>query len=235
MAYLASSEATTLGVDVRADHLPMDPLALTGRGCRDHMGREDMPTTWHHGSARPASVGLVAVVAVALFAVVEVLFGSGPAVGSTPATHGDVDAGHTMVRLTADGPTVQERVDTVRRHAHRTPGADGDVDMTVVLSGNLARELSDERPLLAGLQRGSTAFVRVDLAWPERTVLHEVAHVATEGDGHGHIWRAVYLGAMAELYGPDAAHREARRIAWVYDRCYLTDSCPRRPDDGTAP
>ena len=192
-----------------------------------------MRSTRHHGSAGPASVGLVAVVAVLLFAVVgEELFGSDPAAAATQSVHedGDADAWHTVVRLSADGPTVQGMVDAVRRQARRTAGANGEVDVTVVLSGDLAGELGDERPLLAGQQHGSTAFVRVDLAWPERTVIHEVAHVVTDGDGHGQIWRAVYLGAFAELYGPDAAHREARRIAWVHDRCYLTDSCPQRPD-----
>ena len=194
-----------------------------------------MRLTRHHGSAGPASVGLVTVVAVLLFAAVgEVLFAPDPAAGKSQSARdaGDVDVARTVVRLSVDGPTVQEMVDAVRRHAGRTPGADGDAEVTVVLSGDLASDLGDERPLLAGQQHGSTAFVRVDVAWPERTVIHVVAHVVTDGDGHGEIWRAVYLGAIAELYGSDAAHREARRIAWVHDRCYLTDSCPQRPDGG---
>jgi hypothetical protein len=189
------------------------------------------------GDARPRLVWFVVVPVLLLVAVGEVLLGSDQAAGSTRSARddGDADAWHTVVRLSADGPTVQQMVETVRQHAHRTPGADGEVAVTVVLAGDLARELGDERPLLAGLQHGGTAFVRVDLAWPERTVIHEVAHVVTDGDGHGQIWRAVYLGAIAELYGPDAAHREARRIAWIHDRCYLTDSCPQRPDDGLTP
>lgn len=197
-----------------------------------------MRSTRQHGSVRPTSVGFFTVVAVLLLAATgKVLFASDPAVGSTQSAHddGDVDAERTVVRLSADGPTVEEMVDAVRHQARRTPGADGDADVIVVLSGDLARDLGDERPLLAGQQHGSTAFVRVDLAWPERTVIHEVAHVVTHGDGHGETWRAVYLGAIAELYGSDAVHREARRIAWVNDRCYLTDSCPRRQQSAASP
>jgi hypothetical protein len=190
-----------------------------------------MGSTRLSGNSGPTTVGMITVVAVLLFAVVGEVPAVNPA-GSTPPELDDdgVDAAQTVVRLSATGPTVVEMVDAVRRQARRTPGADGDAEMTLVLSGDLARELGDERPLLAGQQRGGTAYVRVDVAWPERTVVHEVAHVMTDGDGHGEIWRAVYLGAMAELYGSDAAHRETRRVAWVHDRCYLTDSCPDRPD-----
>lgn len=190
-----------------------------------------MRSTRHHGTTRSTTVGLATVGVVLLLATGGgVLFASDPAVGSTWSARDEAatDVSRTMVRLTATGPTVEEMVDAVRRQARRTPGADGDVEVTVVLSGDLERELGDGRPLLAGQQRDGTAFVRVDVAWPERTVIHEAAHVVTDGDGHGEIWRAVYLGAITDLYGPDAAHREAHRIAWTYDRCYLTDACPER-------
>lgn len=187
------------------------------------------------GNGRPTTVGLVTVIAVLLFAgISEVFLVSDAGAGATPSAPDDerVSAERTVVRMSATGPTVEEMVDAVRRQAHRTDGADGDVELTIVLTADLEKELGEERPLLAGQQRGGTAFVRVDLAWPERTVIHEVAHVMTDGHGHGEIWRAVYLGAMTELYGSDAAHREARRTAWVNDRCYLTDSCPEPPDRG---
>ena len=187
------------------------------------------------GNGRLTTGGLVTVMAVLLFAGIgELSLVPGAEAGATSSAPDDegVSPERTVVRMSATGPTVEEMVDAVRRQAHRTEGADGDAEVTVVFTGDLNRELGEDRPLLGGLQRGGTAFVRVDLAWPERTVIHEVAHVMTDGDGHGEIWRAVYLGAMTELYGSDAAHREARRTAWVNDRCYLTDSCPERPDRG---
>ncbi len=194
-----------------------------------------MGSIWPLGNGRPTTVGLVTVIAVLLLAGIGEAFrvpdAEAEATSSAPDNEG-ISPERTAVRLSATGPTVDEMVDAVRRQAHRTTRADGDAELTVVLTGDLAKELGDDRPLLAGQQRGGTAFVRIDLAWPERTVIHEVAHVMTNGDGHGETWRAVYLGAMTELYGPDAAHREARRTAWVHDRCYLTDSCPERPDRG---
>jgi len=96
-----------------------------------------------------------------------------------------------------------------------------------VLTCDLAAELDDSGPFLAGLQQGRFAYARLDLAWPEAVLIHEAAHVVTAGDGHGPTWRAVSLGAIAELYGDDRAAREHRRIAWVHDRCSTTDSCPR--------
>lgn len=190
-----------------------------------------MGSIWPLRSGRVTTVGLAAVIAVLLFAGVSEV-SIVPDAGAAPSAsdHEGVSLERTVVRMSATGPTVKEMVDAVRRQAQRTTGADGGAEVTVVLTGDLGKELGDERPLLAGQQRGGTAFVRTDLAWPERTVIHEVAHVMTDGDEHGEIWRAVYLGAMTELYGSDAADHEARRTAWVQDRCYLTDSCPERAD-----
>jgi hypothetical protein len=139
-------------------------------------------------------------------------------------------APEVQVRLSTEGHTVAELVAVVREHARRTPGADPTADVTVILTGGLAEETGDDRALLAGLQRGRYAWVRTDLAWPERTLVHEVAHVLADGDGHGPIWRAVYLGAIEQLFGEHRAERERRRIAWVHDRCYRTDTCPSRVD-----
>ncbi len=171
------------------------------------------------------------VLCVALVAAV-VLGDGGPARGADDDGRANVQEAAEQttdleVRLSTEGPTVADMVDTVRRHARRTPGADADAAVTLVLTCDLAAELDDTRPYLAGQQRGRFAYARVDLTWPEAVLIHEVAHVVTAGDGHGPIWRAVYLGAIAELYGDDRATREHRRIAWVHDRCYTTDSCPR--------
>jgi hypothetical protein len=138
-------------------------------------------------------------------------------------------APEVQVRLSTDGPTLAELVAVVREHARRTPGADPTADVTVILTSGLAEETGDDRALLAGLQHGRYAWVRTNLAWPERTFIHEVAHVLTDGDGHGPSWRAVYLGATEELFGEHHAERERRRIAWVHDRCYRTDTCVSRP------
>jgi hypothetical protein len=135
------------------------------------------------------------------------------------------------VRLSTDGHTLAELVAVVREHARRTPGAAPTADVTVILTSGLAEETGDDRALLAGLRRGRYAWVRTDLAWPERTLIHEVAHVLTNGDGHGPTWRAVYLGAIEELFGEHRAERERRRVAWVHDRCYRTDTCASRPND----
>ena len=134
------------------------------------------------------------------------------------------------LHLTTEGPSVEEIIGVVRSQARQMPGAQPDAPLTVVLTSDVAGETGDERDLLAGIQRGETAWVRTDGGWPERTLVHEVAHVLTDGDGHGAIWRGVYLGAIEELFGDARASREQRRIAWIYDRCYLDGSCPRRDD-----
>jgi hypothetical protein len=140
----------------------------------------------------------------------------------------DLVAPEAEVRLSTEGHTVAEMVAVVRDHARRTPGADPTAPVTVILTGDLAEETGDDRALLGGLRRGHDAWVRTDLAWPERTLVHEVAHVLADGDGHGPVWRAVYLGAVEQLFGEHRADRERRRIAWVHDRCYRTDTCASR-------
>jgi hypothetical protein len=144
--------------------------------------------------------------------------------------HATADAGHLEVRLSADGPRVSEMVATVRHHARRTLGAHPDAPVEVVLTTDLAGEADHDHAMLAGVQVGSTAFVRTDVAWPERTLLHEVAHLLAPGDEHGPIWRAIYLGAIEELFGQTRRAQEQRRLAWVYDRCYRNDGCQLRTD-----
>ncbi len=186
-----------------------------------------------HPTPRDARVNVMALAAiVAMF----VLGGEPPVLSVAGAPDARPEEGHHLddppeaelleVRLTTDGPSMADLVSTVRDQARRVPGAQPDAPVTLVLTCDLAAELGDDRPLLAGLQRGRYAYVRTDLARPERTVIHEVAHVLTDGDGHGDIWRAVYLGVIEERYGQDRADLEARRIARVYDRCGDTDTCP---------
>ena len=159
------------------------------------------------------------------------LFDRNAGVGaSSMAVDPPLETAPLQLHLTTDGPSVKQIIGVVRSQARQVPGAQPDAPVTVVLTTDVAGETGDERALLAGMQRGETAWVRTDGGWPERTLIHEVAHVVTDGDGHGEIWRAVYLGAIEELFGEAASAREQRRIARIYDRCYLDDTCPARDD-----
>jgi hypothetical protein len=128
------------------------------------------------------------------------------------------------VVLADSGMTIAELVRIVGDAAEAT-GADRPLDeLTVILTDEVP---SEDGRFLGGLQVGTTVWVRIDgLALPSRTLLHEAAHAFTPGDGHGERFREVYLTAMTEVYGRASATREARRLAWVYDRCYRDDTCP---------
>lgn len=130
------------------------------------------------------------------------------------------------VRLSADGPAVGEVVEVATRHA---VALDADLDpvpaLRVVVVDDLPADLRGDRVLLGGVQTGSSAWVRSTVGWPERTLLHEVTHVLVREAGHGPRWRDTYLSAFRELFGPEAAARERRRLAWVHDRCYVDRSC----------
>jgi hypothetical protein len=167
------------------------------------------------------SLVLLLTVAAAVVVTATSVRATGTASAATPAP----DLAELEVRLSTDGPTLAELVAVVRDHARRTPGADPAAPITIVLTRELAAETGVDRALLGGLQRGRYAWVRTDLASLERTIVHEVAHVLTDGDGHGPVWRAVYLGAVEELFGARQAEQERRRIAWIHDRCYRTDTC----------
>jgi hypothetical protein len=114
----------------------------------------------------------------------------------------------------------------VVEEAAEAAGVDRPLDeLTVILTKELPA--SHERPSWGGLQSGTTVWVRTDgIAMPSRTLLHEVAHAFTPGDGHGELFREVYLAAVTEVYGAATATREGRRLAWVYDKCYLDGTCP---------
>jgi hypothetical protein len=129
------------------------------------------------------------------------------------------------VALPDSGLTVTEVVRVVRAAAEAEPAATPGRDVTVVFTDVVPG--AEEAGLVAGRQRGSTVWVRVQgLAAPTRTLVHELAHVLVPGDGHGEGFRAVYLAAFEEIFGVERTSREARRLAWVYDRCYRDGSCP---------
>lgn len=128
--------------------------------------------------------------------------------------------------------TVAEVVGSVRDAARAVPSTEPDRDLRIVFTDAVPD--ADDRPFVAGLQHENTVWARIEgIAMPTRTLLHEVAHVLAPGAGHGDTFRAVYLAAIAEVYDGETEAREARRLAWVYDKCYLDDSCPEVPrDDG---
>lgn len=128
--------------------------------------------------------------------------------------------------------TVVELVRRVRDAARDVRDTEPDRELRVGFADELPD--ADDRRFLAGLQHGTTAWVRIDgVAMPTRTLIHEVAHALAPGAGHGDAFRATYLTAIAEVYDETTAAQEARRLAWVYDKCYEDDSCPEVPrDDG---
>jgi hypothetical protein len=132
--------------------------------------------------------------------------------------------GAVQVVLPDSGRTVDEVVAAVRAAARDVEAADPDRDLEVILTD----EIPDPhgRAMLAGMQDGDTLWVRIGVADPTRTLAHEVAHALTPGAGHDDAFLDVYLAAVDELFGEMLASREARRIAWVYHRCYEDDSCP---------
>jgi hypothetical protein len=164
--------------------------------------------SWAGGGALAAVTLLTSLVAVLVAA-------SGPAAAPTPS----VD-----VVMPDTGMSVFELVGIVRDAAQDVPGGVPDAYLDITFVNRLPG--ADGQPYVGGLQQGSSVWVRVGVAMPTRTLVHEVAHAVTPGAGHGDRFRDVYLAAFAEVYDEAMALREARRLAWVYDRCYRNDSCP---------
>lgn len=145
----------------------------------------------------------------------------------TPAWQGALDDGSSPpveVLMPDTDRSVDELVQLVREVARRRPDTQPDRDVQVILTDRLPPE--HDQPLFGGFNAGSTVWVRVGLANPTRTLLHEVAHALTRGAGHDEPFRSVYLAAVGTAYDGETASRENRRLAWVYDRCHLDDSCP---------
>jgi hypothetical protein len=87
-----------------------------------------------------------------------------------------------------------------------------------------------------GWADGRLILVGRNMALPERTLLHEIAHAAVGVDvGHGEPWRSVYITAFRNEFGERKAERELRRLCWVNDKSYL-DPVPQPcqiPDDSS--
>lgn len=111
-------------------------------------------------------------------------------------------------------------VDAARRHG--VPLATEEVEITFV-------DRIDPDAYIAGRTDGRQIVVGCNVAEPERTLLHELAH-AVVGIEHGHDgpWRSVYVTAVSEAFGDRSAQRELRRIRWVYDKSYLDRHIPDR-------
>lgn len=166
--------------------------------------------------SRPATPGRLVAVCMA------VLLGGLVVATATRSDANSVTA--LSVRLSEDGPTVADMVNTVARHARGS--SPHPTTLEVVVVDELPPHLARGRPMLGGLQLGTTAWVRTSGGWPERTLLHEVAHAFAPASQHDDPWRRIYLDSLDEVFGPHAAAREAHRIAWVHDRCYRDRSCP---------
>lgn len=83
-------------------------------------------------------------------------------------------------------------------------------------------ERVDPGSLLGGRTDGRLIHVGRNVALPDRTLLHEFAHaVVGLEDGHGQLWRRVYLTAIEDAFDRRMVASERRRIEWVYDRSYL--------------
>jgi hypothetical protein len=75
---------------------------------------------------------------------------------------------------------------------------------------------------LDGRTDGRTIVVGRNVALPDRTLVHEFAHVLVGlEDAHGDLWRRVYLSAIEDAFDRRMRDSEQRRIEWVYDRSYL--------------
>ena len=144
--------------------------------------------------------------------------------GISPSTQGPSTPPVVRVVMPDTDRSVDELVHLVRQAAREVPDTRPDRDLQVVLTDALPAGY--DQPLSGGYHVGSTVWVRTGVARPTRTLLHEVAHVVTPGSGHGEPFRTVYLAATTAAYDEETAAREARRVAWVHDRCYLDGSCP---------
>lgn len=80
---------------------------------------------------------------------------------------------------------------------------------------------------IGGRTDGQQILVGRNVARPELTLLHEVAHAVVGVEhGHGEPWRRVYATAVGEVFDDDTAERELRRIRWVYDKSYRDSPLP---------
>jgi hypothetical protein len=171
------------------------------------------------GAGQPTRPGLLAIVLALPIIVLPAILAM-----SSPRVTGSSAAASVQIVMPDTDLTVDGLVQSVRDAARGLPGTRPDRDLRVIFTDELPAE--HDRPFLGGLQVGSTVWVRVGVASPTRTLMHEVTHVLTPGAGHDEPFRSVYLASLAAVYDEETVSREARRLAWVYDGCYLDDSCP---------
>jgi hypothetical protein len=130
----------------------------------------------------------------------------------------------------ADGPEVRQLTATVvdAARAQGVPIAANELEVVFV-----DRVAADG--YLGGWTDGRLVLVGRNVALPERTLLHEVAHAVVGVEvGHDEPWRSVYISAFRDVFGGRAAERELRRIRWVYDGEHGDSESPTHgPNAGT--
>jgi hypothetical protein len=88
---------------------------------------------------------------------------------------------------------------------------------------------------LGGRTDGRLILVGRNVALPQRTLLHEIAHALVGVEfGHGEPWRSVYITAFQDVFGERKAEHELRRLRWVYDKSYL-DTVPELAEQPETP
>lgn len=126
-------------------------------------------------------------------------------------------------------PEVRRLASAVVRAAHEHGEKIAPTDLEIRFVDRVEAE-----GFLGGWTDGRVILVGRNVALPERTLLHEIAHAAVGVDvGHGEPWRTVYITAFRNELGERKAERELRRLRWVYDKSYL-DTVPQPcqiPDD----
>ena len=150
------------------------------------------------------------------------------ALGATSST-GSTDDG--PLQLSGDvTPEVRRLVSVVVRAAdeHDVEIAPSELEFRFV-------DRVEAQGLVGGRTDGRHILVGRNVALPERTLLHEIAHAVVGVEfGHGEPWRSVYITAFRDEFGDRRAERELRRIRWVYDKSYLDTTTREDEVDGDA-
>jgi hypothetical protein len=135
-------------------------------------------------------------------------------------THRSADG--RPVALTGEvPPEVRRLVPVVLRAAHEHGVEIATTELEIRFVDRVQTE-----GFLGGRTDGRLILVGRNVARPERTLLHELAHAVVGVEfGHGDRWRRVYLTAFRDVFGDRDAERELRRLRWVYDKSYL-DAVP---------
>jgi hypothetical protein len=132
-------------------------------------------------------------------------------------------AGDTPIVLSGDVTPDVRRLTTVvvrAAHEHGVQIAPTELEIRFV-------DRVEADGFLGGWTDGQVILVGRNVALPQRTLLHEIAHAVVGLDiGHGEPWRSVYITAFRNEFGERKAERELRRLCWVIDKSYL-DTVPQ--------